>query len=214
MELFYCPKCGNRFCDVIGIVCADCIIQAKRREPSRAPIQGTCYYCLREDLWLVEDHVVPLARGGAPEGWNIVRACERCNGKKSDYLPSEWCPEHEKALAIQRLHKTIFPRMRNGRLIGDHAESYARVRGLCSNFCQGIWIEIGSLQKPQSDLLYTAWKSVEKLQRRINDIIQNAEAKGGDRGFSGDLQDLKQGDEFQREMRERMKARDPQNGST
>lgn len=36
------------------------------------------------------EHVVPIARGGSNDIWNIVLACPTCNMRKHDKLPHEW----------------------------------------------------------------------------------------------------------------------------
>jgi 5-methylcytosine-specific restriction endonuclease McrA len=43
---------------------------------------GACGYCLRADVPMTKDHVIPLARGGAHEIENIAPACRDCNEKK------------------------------------------------------------------------------------------------------------------------------------
>lgn len=55
-----------------------------------------CAYCEKEVADLHRDHVVPRARGGPDNAFNIVMACQQCNSAKRDSLPSEWlgdrCP--------------------------------------------------------------------------------------------------------------------------
>jgi len=141
--------------------------------------------------FLEEDHVVPLARGGPHEPWNVVRACFLCNQDKSDKLPSEWRPHHEMVCqefpveatdAIERRVKVIFPRMRHGYLLGDDntGQAYGRIRALCSNFVNALHEETSGL--PRGDKCrgraITAQRSVEKLLRFVNDRIQIAEAHG------------------------------------
>jgi 5-methylcytosine-specific restriction endonuclease McrA len=49
---------------------------------------GQCAYCNGPaETW---DHVVPVARGGVTELWNIVPACKRCNSSKRDKDMDEW----------------------------------------------------------------------------------------------------------------------------
>lgn len=43
-----------------------------------------CAYCLRQDVKLTMDHVVPISKGGAHTVGNIVPACKSCNSKKRD----------------------------------------------------------------------------------------------------------------------------------
>lgn len=51
-----------------------------------------CTYCNRHADTI--DHVIPRSRGGKHEWENVVAACRRCNGRKSDKLLSElgWKP--------------------------------------------------------------------------------------------------------------------------
>jgi len=53
---------------------------------------GICYYCKNIFLpkELTMDHIIPLARGGKSEKFNIVPCCKECNTKKKQLLPSEW----------------------------------------------------------------------------------------------------------------------------
>jgi hypothetical protein len=57
-----------------------------------------CAYCSANgDTKLVRDHVVPRARGGPDNAFNIVMACEPCNSAKHDSTAVEWlgerCPD-------------------------------------------------------------------------------------------------------------------------
>lgn len=47
-----------------------------------------CFYC--DGPYQDNDHLVPLARGGAHERANIVPACQPCNDSKGAKLLSEW----------------------------------------------------------------------------------------------------------------------------
>lgn len=53
---------------------------------------GICHYCNMHfpprDLTM--DHVIPLARGGRSEKFNLVPCCKACNTKKRQLLPAEW----------------------------------------------------------------------------------------------------------------------------
>jgi 5-methylcytosine-specific restriction protein A len=53
---------------------------------------GICNYCnncfLPKELTM--DHIVPLARGGKSEKFNLVPCCKECNTKKKQLLPIEW----------------------------------------------------------------------------------------------------------------------------
>lgn len=48
-----------------------------------------CVYCGR-GVGMVVDHFVPAAQGGTDEVWNLVPACDRCNGSKRDHAPRDW----------------------------------------------------------------------------------------------------------------------------
>ncbi len=53
---------------------------------------GLCHYC--KDIFppkeLTMDHVIPIARGGKSEKFNLVPCCKECNTKKKQLLPIEW----------------------------------------------------------------------------------------------------------------------------
>lgn len=49
-----------------------------------------CAYCRKSVKRLVQEHVVPLSRGGRHGEGNIVPACQPCNNSKSDRLLVEW----------------------------------------------------------------------------------------------------------------------------
>jgi 5-methylcytosine-specific restriction endonuclease McrA len=59
----------------------------KRRRAS-----GICHYCKRkfQPRELTMDHVIPLARGGRSEKFNLVPCCKECNTRKKNMLPVEW----------------------------------------------------------------------------------------------------------------------------
>lgn len=52
----------------------------------------TCQYCgvSFPSSELTYDHVVPTSMGGRTEWTNIVMACDRCNGAKSNQPPGKW----------------------------------------------------------------------------------------------------------------------------
>jgi hypothetical protein len=179
MVRFFCPVCGKRDCETLGTVCPGCRIESmsQRPEGSRYRTQGTCFYCDQESL-LDEEHVVPLARGGPHEPWNLVRACSTCNGNKSDQLPSEWCPTHEAAIEIERRVPVIFPRMRFGGLIGNHAQGYARVRSLCVNFLYSIKTEMKATSSEGKSRILKTCGSVDRLRVYLDGVISESEARG------------------------------------
>ena len=53
---------------------------------------GICHYCKNQfpPKELTMDHVIPLARGGHSEKYNLVPCCKDCNTKKKQMLPAEW----------------------------------------------------------------------------------------------------------------------------
>jgi len=53
---------------------------------------GICHYCKNtfEPKELTMDHVIPIARGGKSEKFNLVPCCKTCNTQKKQMLPSEW----------------------------------------------------------------------------------------------------------------------------
>ncbi|RLC20914.1 MAG: HNH endonuclease [Deltaproteobacteria bacterium] len=53
---------------------------------------GICHYCKHyyPPKELTMDHIIPLARGGKSEKFNLVPCCKECNTKKKQLLPSEW----------------------------------------------------------------------------------------------------------------------------
>ncbi len=53
---------------------------------------GLCHYCKKKfhPKELTMDHIIPLARGGKSEKFNLVPCCKECNTKKNQLLPIEW----------------------------------------------------------------------------------------------------------------------------
>jgi len=53
---------------------------------------GICQYCKNNFLpkELTMDHIIPLARGGKSERFNVVPCCKECNTKKNQLFPWEW----------------------------------------------------------------------------------------------------------------------------
>lgn len=58
----------------------------------RKRASGICHYCKQNfpprDLTM--DHIIPLARGGRSEKFNLAPCCKECNTKKKQLLPFEW----------------------------------------------------------------------------------------------------------------------------
>jgi HNH endonuclease len=187
---FYCSVCGRKGCDVIGTVCETCRHKAKLQRPKGAHgyVLGTCFYCSREETFVTDDHVIPLARGGPHEPWNLRPACFVCNPNKSDLLPSEWCPSHKEAVMIEKLAITrglaIFPRMRREKLLGGNHLIYSRIRNICKEFMLTILSESDGLTTSDKAkrMAIKAWKHADDLHRHVDDAIRQAggDAKGGD----------------------------------
>lgn len=55
----------------------------------------TCQFCGRKmgDVQLTVDHWIPLELGGANDTTNYISACRRCNKRKADKHPKEFCRE-------------------------------------------------------------------------------------------------------------------------
>lgn len=55
----------------------------------------TCLYCGRRppNVALEVDHYEPVSLGGADDDWNLITACESCNGAKSDTAIGEPCAD-------------------------------------------------------------------------------------------------------------------------
>lgn len=53
---------------------------------------GICHYCNGQfpPKELTMDHVIPIARGGRSEKFNLVPCCKNCNTQKRQMLPAEW----------------------------------------------------------------------------------------------------------------------------
>ena len=49
-----------------------------------------CAYCGDKPGQLDPDHVIPLAKGGPNTTSNLLPACQRCNGQKTDMLLHDW----------------------------------------------------------------------------------------------------------------------------
>jgi hypothetical protein len=49
---------------------------------------GKCFYCGHDAE--NRDHVIPVAKGGPNESWNMVPACQRCNAAKGDHTIEEF----------------------------------------------------------------------------------------------------------------------------
>ncbi len=58
----------------------------------RKRAKGICHYCQGSfpPKALTMDHVIPIARGGRSEKFNLVPCCKSCNTQKRQMLPAEW----------------------------------------------------------------------------------------------------------------------------
>ncbi|MBF2067894.1 MAG: HNH endonuclease [Calothrix sp. C42_A2020_038] len=65
----------------------------------------TCQYC-GSSKHLTLDHVIPRSRHGSHTWDNVVTACERCNSKKGDKMPSE-AGMHLRSQPKAPIHPTI-----------------------------------------------------------------------------------------------------------
>lgn len=77
---------------------------ARQRFRILARDEFTCQYCGRQapQVVLHMDHIVPQAKGGTDEDWNLLTSCQECNGGKSD-IPVEKLP----AIVVQRIQTAI-----------------------------------------------------------------------------------------------------------
>ena len=76
----------------------------------------TCQYCSQQKTKneLVVDHFIPLKKGGDNSDENLICACTRCNGHKSDILPDIFLEKDfnflnptEKILSLIAAYKTL-----------------------------------------------------------------------------------------------------------
>ncbi|MCF8045570.1 MAG: HNH endonuclease [Desulfarculaceae bacterium] len=53
---------------------------------------GVCHYCGEKfpPAELTMDHLIPVARGGRSEKFNLVPCCKNCNTRKKSMIPVEW----------------------------------------------------------------------------------------------------------------------------
>lgn len=56
-----------------------------------ADFGGRCAYCGKGGK-MVREHFVPVSKGGGYTKYNIVPACQTCNGNKRDKYPQVWLP--------------------------------------------------------------------------------------------------------------------------
>lgn len=50
-----------------------------------------CAYCQVTGVDLHQDHFIPIARGGTHTLGNVVPSCRRCNSRKRDSMPQDFC---------------------------------------------------------------------------------------------------------------------------
>lgn len=77
----------------------------------------TCHYCgaRAPDVVMTRDHIVPRAKGGANQAWNVVDACEPCNVAKGQGMPKCHCETCERAVARWRMGERGLPRAATAR---------------------------------------------------------------------------------------------------
>ena len=170
METFqyFCPLCGRRACHAFGAPCKTCRMMAQlQRKPGRCALDD-CFYCHEKQTVVYVDHVVPIARGGPEIPENRVYACWNCNSSKSDQLPSEWSPANAVAVeleneVIRASGCTLFPRMRNRRLLnGPSEETLLAVLGSVQVLMEAITVL--SRETTMSGIGRKMWKAIDKIQ--------------------------------------------------
>lgn len=57
-----------------------------------------CHYCRSSGVTLTRDHIIPRARAGVNDDFNIVYSCYPCNKRKADDWPTCDCPKCAKAV--------------------------------------------------------------------------------------------------------------------
>lgn len=76
-------------------------IRKDQYEEIWAEQEGMCFYCgermLRDGDWFNDryynvEHLNPIANGGFHAQSNVLYACRKCNGSKSDTLVEDWMP--------------------------------------------------------------------------------------------------------------------------
>jgi len=75
-----------------------------------------CHYC-QERPGVTRDHIVPRARGGSNEAWNIVPACVKCNSAKANKWPT--CPCLICTYARERYESPLAVMQREARPVGN-----------------------------------------------------------------------------------------------
>jgi len=72
----------------------DCTLTPEQWENIKEDFNHKCAYCGKEDK-LVQEHFLPLSKGGEYTHNNIVPACRSCNSSKGAKMFSEWYPSYE-----------------------------------------------------------------------------------------------------------------------
>jgi len=169
---YYCSLCGEKNVSQLCAICFCCRQILKRnRSQSERPPEGNCFYCQEYFIELTTDHVVPIIRGGPELPWNLVAACLHCNLQKNDRIPSEWCPQNEEAIKIQKSVSNILPRMRNGKLLDNESVIYFRTWALTTSFAASLSEAMNSLKKSDSvgKRIYTLWTRTHDLRVHLID---------------------------------------------
>lgn len=68
-------------------------LSGKQWQKIKNDFNNKCAYC-GEELFLEQEHFIPVSKGGEYTHNNIIPACRRCNGSKNNKLFFEWYPEY------------------------------------------------------------------------------------------------------------------------
>lgn len=88
-------KCPTVVRFTTGVIAAKIKVNYKAQRPSKKMLffrdKGKCQYCLKKVSLsnATIDHVQPRSKGGKFTWENLVIACAKCNGKKSNFLLAE-----------------------------------------------------------------------------------------------------------------------------
>jgi 5-methylcytosine-specific restriction endonuclease McrA len=73
----------------------ECEMPVRPRDLRRLVVlqDGRCFWCDGAlGLSPHVDHIIPLARGGTGDVWNVALSCPTCNVRKQAQLPLDWAP--------------------------------------------------------------------------------------------------------------------------
>lgn len=154
-------------------------------------MSGRCSYCAKEGATHL-DHVVPRSRGGPDAPFNIVLACEQCNLKKGDMVPSEWLDSPPPLITMVELRVTKM-------LASKFAKrGKTRAKQALENLCEQIEEEVFLSE----GMVYTAkiveeppdglWRSMSDLDRTMTEREKLFEL-GRVRGLKDTLEAIRHG---------------------